>query len=247
MNPKINFNERKRRSRRPQLKRDTVNSSFFGSPEIRKKLFDPASTEKEEFFKQVDDSGYLDCSALSTFDTTPRKSSKPLKRDFDSFFDVSSEEDSFASPRCSLFPTFRDLSSSSEESLSAYEFDTSFNHSSTFSSWRSSNTGILSETFDSKVSHVIRQFSPNGDVLSIIGRKIGVRHVDMLSELCDRNVEPVVSRLFSYLSDVDVRTMREVSTTWKSIVGARHKHKPVDNSVCLRNEKVLTIYTSLTL
>ena len=227
LNPKIMFHERKTRSRIPKLlSSDVVSSSYFGSPELGvKRLF--TRTPSKQFVSNEtvhEDSGFQDCSILSqlsTPSTCPRESTNTSKRSFDPFNTSSEEDDIFASPRCSLFPSFRDLSSqssSSEESLSNFDFGTPESYS-----WRPSNSGILSKSFDRKLSVVLRYFSSADDPLRIIGRKIGVKHVDILSELDSRSVEPALDTLFSCLANDDLKVLSTVSQSWRSIVDSRPK------------------------
>ncbi|XP_048344559.1 F-box only protein 5 [Sphaerodactylus townsendi] len=53
---------------------------------------------------------------------------------------------------------------------------------------------------------------------NLIGRKMGVDRLDILSELFNREFRHILTNILRHLSDIDLINMAKVSTTWKKIL-----------------------------
>jgi len=58
-------------------------------------------------------------------------------------------------------------------------------------------------TFRANLQRILTKFAPPC-LNQLIGRKMGLSHVDIISELCDRSMSLIVQRICSYLTDVDL-------------------------------------------
>ncbi|XP_013372865.1 PREDICTED: F-box only protein 5 isoform X2 [Chinchilla lanigera] len=71
--------------------------------------------------------------------------------------------------------------------------------------------------------------SGNFKLQNIIGRKMGLEFVDILSELFRRELKHLLANILAQLSDMDLINVSKVSTTWKKILeddkGASHLYK----------------------
>ncbi|XP_043448566.1 F-box only protein 5 isoform X1 [Prionailurus viverrinus] len=61
-------------------------------------------------------------------------------------------------------------------------------------------------------------FSGNFGLQNIIGRKMGLEYVDILSELFRRGLRHLLANILTQLNDMDLINVSKVSTTWKKIL-----------------------------
>ncbi|XP_046525842.1 F-box only protein 5 isoform X1 [Equus quagga] len=61
-------------------------------------------------------------------------------------------------------------------------------------------------------------FSGSFRLQNIIGRKMGLEYVDILSELLRRDLRHVLANILTQLNDMDLISVSKVSTTWKKIL-----------------------------
>ena len=91
---------------------------------------------------------------------------------------------------------------------------------------------ILTETHDTtqtiseKIKKVLDKFSPK-DPERIIGRKIGLEHVDIISELRSRNAIPPLEMIFRYVDDSDLCSLSCVSKSCHAAVDSLARSRRV--------------------
>lgn len=64
----------------------------------------------------------------------------------------------------------------------------------------------------------LKEYSVNFRLQNIIGRKMGLECVDILSELFRRGLRHLLATILTQLSDMDLINVSKVSTTWKKIL-----------------------------
>lgn len=64
----------------------------------------------------------------------------------------------------------------------------------------------------------LKEYSVNFRLQNIIGRKMGLECVDILSELFRRGLRHLLANILTQLSDMDLINVSKVSTTWKKIL-----------------------------
>ncbi|ELK09906.1 F-box only protein 5 [Pteropus alecto] len=64
----------------------------------------------------------------------------------------------------------------------------------------------------------LKKYNVNFGLQNIIGRKMGLECVDVLSELFGRGLRHLLANILTQLSDMDLINVSKVSTTWKKIL-----------------------------
>ncbi|KAL2083273.1 hypothetical protein ACEWY4_021046 [Coilia grayii] len=79
----------------------------------------------------------------------------------------------------------------------------------------------LSETFK-KTQHydwsVINKLANSGGLQNVIGGKMGLECVDILSALLEKNMKHILTRILSRLEDTDLISCEKVCKTWRTII-----------------------------
>ncbi|MBN3309309.1 FBX5 protein, partial [Amia calva] len=65
---------------------------------------------------------------------------------------------------------------------------------------------------------VVGKIAEDFGLQNVVGRKMGLEHVDLLQELMERNMRHILTRILRFLGDVDLINCQKVSKTWRRVI-----------------------------